>query len=286
MGLYDRDYERNTQVGLQLSAPQSVTMRIVALTGCVYLLQVMTEQSGWVTNTLALRPLWYQEPWKFFQLLSYGFLHSTQAFEHILLNMYGLWLFGRDIERKLGRKEFLTFYLSAIVIAGLVWNLATIAEKGFLAQLIGASGGVVAITILYALYFPHRTILFMFVFPMPMWVLGCIIVLMDAFGATARTGTSNVAFVAHLGGAVFALAYYKLGWSPGRWLVGRLSGVSSRIKLQPKLRIHEPDERGTATDQQVDEILQKIQEQGQASLTRRERRILEKASKEYQHKRS
>ena len=59
-----------------------------------------------------------------------------------------------------------------------------------------------------------------------------------------------------------------------------------KMKRRTKLRIHDPDQRlSSDTDQQVDEILKKINEQGQDSLTRRERRILEQASREYQKRR-
>ena len=269
-----------------------MTMKIIACTGCVYAAQLMFGQAGWVNQHLSLDPLWYNKPWQLYQLLSYGFMHSLQAIQHILFNMYALWLFGRDIENRYGRREFLSFYLSAIVIAGLVWNLSMIFSGQPTASLIGASGGVVAITILFALNFPHRKLLFMFVFPMPMWVLGCIIVLSDAYGALNNADVSNVAFLAHLGGAAFAFVYYRVGWNPGRWLLDKYSDLSqTRLRARSNLKIHTPgpfdtrEPTSSDTDQAVDKILKKINDQGQDSLTRRERRILEKASQEYQRKR-
>jgi len=286
MGLYDRDYGRESQPGMHLSAPQSMTMQIIVFTGCVYLAQMIFGQTGWVNRFLALDPLWFKKPWQFYQLLSYGFLHSLQAIQHVLFNMYALWLFGRDLEQRYGRREFLSFYLSAIVIAGLVWNVATLSSGEPSGGLIGASGGTVAVTILFALNFPHRKLLLMFILPIPMWVLGCIIVVSDAFGAFNYSDMSNVAFVAHLGGAAFAFLYYRSGWNPGRLLANLYAGSSSkRARSKAKLRIHDPDDKQSSTDQRVDEILKKIQEQGQDSLTWRERRVLEKASQEYQRKR-
>jgi len=127
----------------------------------------------------------------------------------------------------------------------------------------------------------------MFLFPMPMWVLGCIIVSFDAFGALNYRDVSNVAFFAHLGGAVFAYLYFRFGWRVSNWLPSNFS--LPKTTNRAKLRIHEPDsgksDGESDTDRRVDEILKKIQEQGQESLTWRERRILEKASQEYQRKR-
>jgi hypothetical protein len=158
----------------------------------------------------------------------------------------------------------------------------------------------VAVLILYALNFPHQKVLLYFVIPIPMWVLAAFIVFSDLLGATHQA-ESNVAFTAHLGGAAFALAYYFTGWSPGRWLTGLFSGLPSPRK--PRLQIHDPSSHDdnyandTTTGQpvpshrqqqlreQVDAILKKIQAEGQNSLTRSERRLLEKACREYQKKR-
>ena len=287
MGIYDRDYQRSSEPGLHLSAPQSMTMKIVVFTGCVYLVQVVFGPASWLNRYLDLDPDWYTKPWQFYQLLSYGFLHSTFAFQHILFNMFLLWLFGREIEQRYGRREFLGFYLSAIVLAGLVWNLSTVMSGSPSGGLIGASGGSVAVLILFAFNFPHRTILFMFLFPMPMWILGCIIVFMDASGAMGYQGMSNVAFIAHLGGAAYAYVYFRYRWNPVRWIIDKYSSLSSsRPRTKTKLRIHDPeDDVDTEMIDEVDEILMKIKSQGQDSLTRRERKILEQASQEYQRRR-
>ena len=125
----------------------------------------------------------------------------------------------------------------------------------------------------------------MFIIPMPMWVAATIGMLYDINLAMDRSG--GIAGSAHLAGALFGLIYYQFQFSPGRWLADRFSGIAPRNK--PKLRVHDPEESESEaeseTDQRVDEILKKIQEQGQGSLTRRERRVLEKASQEYQRKR-
>lgn len=290
MGLYDREYGRyddyGQRPGVHLSAPRTMTMKVILFTAGVYLLQLMFGLSGWPNQYFSLESNWYQQPWKVYQLLTYGFLHSQLGLQHILFNMYGLWLFGRDIEQRYGSREFLTFYLTAIVVAGLVWSLSTLATGQPSSGLIGASGGVVAVTILFAFHFPHRTLLLMFLFPVPMWVLGCIIVISDAYGAAYHRDVSNVAFFAHLAGAAFAFAYYRSGWRLSRWLPENVSMPS--VKRRAKLRIHDPGEleqTNSDTDDAVDDILRKIKEQGQDSLTWRERRILEKASREYQKKR-
>jgi len=285
MGIYDRDYERADSYGqppgLHIGGPKTLTTKIVLFTAAVYVLQVMFDGPKYnFTSAFWMQSGWFSRPWECYRLLTYGFLHSTGDAWHILINMVILWMFGRDIEQRYGQREFLWFYLSAIVFAGLVWSAIEIA-LGQPARMVGASGGIAGIFALYALNFPHRRVLLMFVIPAPMWVAALIGLGMDMKGAMLRDG--SVACTAHLAGALFGLYYFKQGWSPGRWLADRFSGIS--LKPKPKLRIHEPTGSTSESDAEVDEVLKKIQAEGQGSLTRRERRILEKASREYQRKR-
>jgi membrane associated rhomboid family serine protease len=286
MGLYDRDYHRGDyygqQPGFNLGGPQTMVVRLVIVNAFIYLVQLFSGgDGGWLTNRLSLHANWYHQPWQAYQLLSYGFLHSPHDLWHIVMNMFVLWMFGRDVEYRYGRREFLAFYLVAIIVAGLVWTVAEIPNRNqFGLNMLGASGGVSAMVILFAMNFPHRMVLFMFVIPMPMWVLAVIIVGMDAMGAMNRTG--DVAFTAHLGGALFGFLYYQWGWRFERWLP--TGSMAKRLRPKPRLRVIDPDQLD-ATDSRVDDILKKIQEQGQDSLTRGERRILEQASREYQKRR-
>lgn len=288
MGLYDREYGRyddyGQRPGVHLSAPRTITTKLVLVTFGVYLLQLVVQNS---TLYLLLPSNWFQRPWECYRLLTYGFLHDTGGVAHILINMAVLWMFGRELEQKYGAREFLWFYLSGIVFAGLVWSLLE-TFRNQPAVVVGASGGVSAVLALFALNFPHRKVLFMFFIPMPMWVAAVIGMLYDINLSMNRS--SGIAGTAHLAGALFGLYYYRFNFSPGRWLADRFSGVSSGRK--PKLRVHRPDAHDDMTavaepdtDDAVDDILRKIKEQGQDSLTWRERRILEKASREYQKKR-
>jgi membrane associated rhomboid family serine protease len=283
MGIYDRDYERGRQYerepGFHLGGPVTLTTKLVIVTFGVYLVQFFTDQ--WITTFGSLQADWWRRPWLAYQLLTYGFLHDAQDLKHIGFNMLGLWIFGRQIEERYGRREYLTFYITALVIAGLAWTVAEI-PGGRNAAMLGASGAVTAVVILFALNYPHVTAMFMFLFPMPMWVAGALCVAFDIAGAIGRFGPT--AFTAHLGGAAFAFLYFRFGLRLERWLPSEAS--LSRLRRRPKLRVLDPDADGESeTDLAVDEILRKIQDHGQDSLTWRERRILQKASQKYQKKR-
>jgi hypothetical protein len=157
-----------------------------------------------------------------------------------------------------------------------------VANRGFddWPAMVGASGGIAAIVILFAMNYPNMTVLFMFVIPMPMWVLAVLLVGYDAYGAISRLG--GTAFTAHLGGAAFGYLYYRWGGRLENWLPS--GSFVKRMKPGPKLRVHDP-EQVDADEQRMDDILKKIQDHGQDSLTRGERRFMEKQSREFQKRR-
>ncbi|OHB80007.1 MAG: hypothetical protein A2W31_11070 [Planctomycetes bacterium RBG_16_64_10] len=282
MGIYDRDYYQESQPGIHLGGDRNMVANLILINVGVYVVELL--MGDWLTRLLALRSDLASHPWNGYQLLTYGFLHDPKNLWHIVFNMLGLWFFGRDVEWRYGRKEFLAMYLSLIVLSGLAWVVVeNIAPRdsvgsGLLPYLLGASGAITGVLLLFALNFPRRTVLVWFVLPIPAWVFAVLLILVNLNGAMQREG--NVAYVCHLAGAALGLVYYRTGWSLVRWLPSGLSLKS--VRRRARLRIHAPPENETDMNQQVDEILRKIQQHGQDSLSSRERRILQEASRHYQ----
>ena len=134
------------------------------------------------------------------QLLSYGFLHGNV--NHIFFNMFGLWMFGRDLERMMGAKRFLTYYLTCVVGAGIV-QLIVAATQGGIYPTIGASGGVFGILLAFAMAFPNRVIVLLFP-PIPMKAKYFVLMygLLELYlGLSGRA--PGIANFAHLGGMLF-----------------------------------------------------------------------------------
>jgi membrane associated rhomboid family serine protease len=279
MGIYDRAYlhddeERTRSWG----GGRSLVVNLIIVNVVLWVADALFE--GQIRDHLSLQSDLVQKPWLCWQLLSYGFVHAPEI-GHILFNMFALWFFGTEIESVYGRAEFLRIYLVAIAFAGLAWVLMTMVNREQ-AVLMGASGGIMAIVILYVLHFPRRLIYIWGILPVPAWALGTLYVVVDMLGAL-NPGGSNVANVAHLGGVVFGFVYWRTGMNLGRFIPRRLSDLKLP-SFRPRLRVHDPGKEPPDLSQQVDSILEKISREGESSLTKQERRTLEEASRRYQRR--
>ena len=151
-----------------------------------------------------------QSPFAPWQLLTYGFLHGS--FNHILFNMFGLWMFGRELERLMGPQRFLTYYLTCVAGAGFV-QLIVAGVQGGLYPTLGASGGVFGILLAYGMTYPNRMVMLIFP-PIPMKAKYFVVLygLLELY--LGISGNSpGVANFAHLGGMLFGfllLRYWSL----------------------------------------------------------------------------
>ncbi len=290
MGVYDRDYYRDEQrpPGVQFGGQMLVT-KLVIVTAALYLLNKFAGENNWLMlDALAVEPSVLEKPWLLWKLVTYGFAHDPLSIGHVFWNMFGLWIFGRDIETVYGPKEFLRIYLFALVLGSLVWCLREYfsSDPDTWGPLIGASGAVTAVILLFVFHYPKRTILLFLVLPVPAWVVGVMIIGGNVYNTLFASAAQDVAFDVHLVGAAFAICYYRFGWNIGRLLPGSGGGGFSapRLKRRPKLKIHDPDGQYEKQDEEADRILAKVNREGMDSLTSKERRILEEYSRRMRKK--
>jgi membrane associated rhomboid family serine protease len=167
-------------------------------------------------------------------LLSSMFMHG--GILHIAGNMLFLWVFGNNIEDRLGRVKFLLFYLLAGLIA--VYTQALI-DTGSTAPTIGASGAIAGVLGAYALLFPRARVLtlifiifFVTLVEIPALILLAVwfvLQFVPALGqiAVESGGGQGVAYFAHVGGFLFGLA-----------VAGLLLLTNGRREPEPRLPVY------------------------------------------------
>jgi membrane associated rhomboid family serine protease len=150
-----------------------------------------------------LQPLDGEVHFQVWQIVSYAFLHSTQNYMHLLVNMWGLWMFGEAVEYLVGPRRLLALYFAAVVTAALTQLVVPAIFGEPPAPTIGASGGVFGVMLAFGMLFPRAKILLFFILPMPAYVFVPLAALLELLlGVTgAQTG---VAHFAHLGGLIGA----------------------------------------------------------------------------------
>src|SRR3989454_7769861 len=153
-------------------------------------------------------------------LITSMFMHAGLA--HIFGNMLFLWIFGDNIEDRLGHFRYLIFYLVCGVLAGLSHVLATVAFAGgdqasLLVPSLGASGAISGVLGAYLLLFPTRrvtVILSWFVTQVPafiaigLWFVLQLISGLGVLGSGSQQG--GVAYAAHIGGFIAGFALIKI----------------------------------------------------------------------------
>ncbi len=269
-----------------------VTKRIIIVTVVVFLLQIMglsgvqpgvgSSVTNWLK--LSLPDLLHGQVWR---LVTYAFCHSEGKIFHILFNMLFVWWFGKTIETLYGSKEFLLFYLTAAIAAGVAFvgiDLVTTTDLSNSAAVVGASGAVMAIVMVFACHFPRQKILLMLIIPVEIrWVvLGYVFfeTLPVLSALVGRGAPDGIAHSAHLGGLLFGYLYYRFQWRLtnlfGNW---KKPDFSRTFGARRKIKIYAPPEN-VSDSSEIDAILEKISNEGMDSLTKKERKTLEKASKE------
>ncbi|MEE8460168.1 MAG: rhomboid family intramembrane serine protease [Phycisphaerales bacterium] len=225
--------------------------------------------------------------WRF---VGFQFLHGSVT--HLLFNMIALYFFGSIVERYLGGKRYLAFYLLCGMCGALMYLVLnfssqmislfvghTVAVPGLLpgsmvTPLVGASAGVFGVLMAGAFLAPNAIVLLFFVLPMRLATLAYALVglaiVSVIFGAQNAGGEAG-----HLGGA-FA-GFYLIRHTE------KLHGFFDFVGWADPTSHHYRGPRlfkmGAATPRhEIDRILDKISADGLHSLTEREKRVLREAS--------
>lgn len=307
MGIYDRDYYREDARWSNPFARSKGTIFLVLIYAFMFIAQAtnrvdVRERQGEDSLTLKMRLDVKQtlagEAWR---VGSYA-LVSGNIFHLVFTCVFLIWI-GHQVEDLYGTKEYLCFFVFTSLLGGIAYTtVGAFAEAT--PPLIGPSGAVTAVLILFALHYPHWRMFFF-----PIWIVVAVYAFIDIAGMAS--GQANPAKISvHLAGASFAFLYHAYTLRVSNWLPGgRSSSQSSRRTAQPRLRVRQPalepepaattnsasvgSPRVLAPDLMVnehleaklDEVLEKVQKHGKDSLTEGEREILLRASEIYKKRR-
>jgi membrane associated rhomboid family serine protease len=224
-------------------------------------------------NALAVRDL------QIWRIVTYMFLHG--GFFHILLNMWGLYLFGSMLENRIGSTKFLFLYFISGIAGALFWFLFNLNSY---VPCVGASAALFGVMVAAAMMFPD-TMLMLVIPPIPLKLKTFVIVyaLVETFCSVGGV-QGGVAHLAHLGGLIGGYFYMRFTF-PGqvfdifaflrRFLTGGRSNNSKgneySKKASKKWKFTNP------STMNLDRILDKISNTGINSLTQDELTALKKA---------
>ncbi len=188
-----------------------ITITIIALNGLAWLFELSLPHEV-LSNFLTIYgvvPAYFSAP----TLITSMFLHGSWS--HVLGNMWYLWIFGDNVEDRVGHGRFIVFYL----LCGILAALGQIAvDPHSTLPTIGASGAIAGVMGAYFVLYPRSRVLtlipwiFIQIVEMPTVILLGFWFVMQLFSAGAIAVTSNsgggggVAFAAHVAGFLVGMA--------------------------------------------------------------------------------
>ena len=228
--------------------------------------------------------------WKPWSLFSYAFFHT--GIMHIVFNMIVLNFAGRLFMTYFTAKQLFGLYVLSAIFAGisyvLVFYLLNIS-----APIIGASAAIMAILVAVTTYYPLMQIRLLIIGNVKLWHITAVIIIVDLM--QLRSGNMG-GHISHLSGALFGFIFIKLlqnGTDLSKVVARVLDFFANIFKKKtstPFKKVHKnyqkPVEKSSSkiiakdkSQQQIDEILDKISQSGYDSLTKEEKEFLFKAGK-------
>jgi len=294
MAWEERDYSREDYggggggFGARLRGA-SVVMWLLGINVVVFLLDSImaggsrTGGPPWLTvagNFNIAQGVFGVQVWRF---VTYQFLHLD--FIHLLVNMIGLYFFGPLMEQWWGSRRFVAFYVFCGAVGAFVMTLLSVIPDLLNVSpqtpLVGASGSIFGILIGCAVLYPNQRVMLL-IPPIPMSMRTLALVFLGISALSLLAGANAGGQAAHLGGALLGFVLVKrphwLDWAD-RGHGKSLSGTVTELKVKAAKGKWQKQKRKQADeDREVDRILDKVKDHGLQSLTRQERKILNRAT--------
>jgi membrane associated rhomboid family serine protease len=228
--------------------------------------------------------------WKPWSLITYSFFHSD--FFHIFFNMIVLNFSSQLFLTFFNQKQLLGLYVLSAIFSGVVF-LFSFYLMNIISPIVGASAAIMAILVATTTYQPLMNVRLMFIGNVKLWHITLVILVIDLMQMRIENTGGHIA---HLAGAFFGFVYIKL-LEKGTDLSKIVSNVFSffvnlftkssstpfkKVHKNYKKPVQKPVSRIITKDksqQQIDEILDKISRSGYDCLTKEEKEFLFKAGK-------
>ena len=241
---------------------------LISVNFIVFILQSISSSEIIFFSNFGLVPKLVWSQLKIWQPFTYMFFHGD--IWHVLINMFVLWMFGSELERVWGKKNFLRFYFITGVGSGLGTMLFGLQST---IPIVGASGAIYGVLLAYGVMFPNRTVYLYGIIPIKsIWfVIGIGVI---AFFSSFNNIT-NISHLTHLFGMMIGYLYLKRP-------VHFRSLWFSVFKKVLEYRIQNQEEkisRSVEIERDLNSILDKINREGFKSLTQEEEERLYKNSK-------
>jgi len=247
---------------------------LVSINFSIYVLQSISGKEDVFFRLFGLVPSTFVSDLMLWQPFTYMFLHapfySSVGISHILLNMLGLWVFGRELEQAWGKTHFLKYYFITGVGSGLITYLFQMGSDN---PVIGASGAVYGVLLAYGVSYPNRMLYIWGIIPVKsMWL----VIIMGSIAFFGVLGNADgISHVTHISGMVIGYFLLKKRW---RWKDVLFAIRKKTIEFQVQ-RHEEKDIKVNMLQKDIDMILEKIQKLGFSGLSDEEKSKLYEASK-------
>lgn len=228
--------------------------------------------------------------WKPWSLLSYSFFHS--GIMHIVFNMIVLNFSGRLFMTYFTSKQLFGLYVLSAIFAGITYILVFYVLN-ISAPIVGASAAIMAILVATTTYYPLMDLRLLIIGNVKLWHITAVIIIVDLMQLRSENMGGHIS---HLAGAFFGFIFIKLlqnGTDLSKIVSGVLDFFENLLKKDsttPFKKVHKnyskPLERSVSkivtkdkSQQQIDEILDKISQSGYDSLSKEEKEFLFKTGK-------
>lgn len=246
----------------------------------------------WITLPADLS-VFITRPWT---LITHFIAHDSVW--HIIANMLWLWAFGYILQDLTGNRKLIPIFIYGALVGGAAFMLSynvlpPLREQLPVAKALGASAGVMAVAIATTALAPNYRIFPLINGGIPLWVLTMLFAIIDLATIPYNNPGGHIAHLAGAGTGFLFIVAMRRGqdWSLWMnnfwdWVVNLANpdkpkkGKSIKTQLFYKSTVQPFKKTSNVTQQRIDDILDKINQKGYASLSEEEKEILKRASKE------